>query len=118
MTKLKDIIANKISVVEDVKDIHLELSSKKPNVDHDQMSLEKSLKGATWAPLAYICNNVMALPEDLAEKSELRKRDITKQEMVNALVHWCTHDVEDDEEFQWPFFTSMMLSQPEISWAQ
>ncbi|KAF9072150.1 hypothetical protein BDP27DRAFT_1193197, partial [Rhodocollybia butyracea] len=83
--------------------------------------LQKYISSRKWAALAYVCNDLNHFPGDKRKKLSLlpvlRKRDISKNAMAEALISWRINDVEK-AQFAWSHFMPTKSELPEIPWAE
>ncbi|KAJ3833750.1 hypothetical protein F5878DRAFT_493385, partial [Lentinula raphanica] len=63
-----------------------------------------------WSVLLYVCDNLVVFPphtsENLRRLQVIRKRDVTKDHMIDALLNWRLSGIQEERPFVWPYFTS------------
>ncbi|KAJ3725342.1 hypothetical protein C8R42DRAFT_575940 [Lentinula raphanica] len=63
-----------------------------------------------WNVLLYVCDDLVVFPPHSSEKLQrlpiIRKRDVTKDDMVDALLNWRLTGIQEESPFVWPSFTS------------
>ncbi|KAJ3738146.1 hypothetical protein EV360DRAFT_58390 [Lentinula raphanica] len=119
---MKALILTDPRAFQSIHDIHDELCSQLTDGKAAQNTLRKRLTAQRWISLAYVCNDLMVFPEDLELElhyaTSLSESGITKRDMASALVDWRVNDIQEQNEFIWPFFTTVDIPQPSAPWAQ
>ncbi|KAJ3816256.1 hypothetical protein F5880DRAFT_1494486 [Lentinula raphanica] len=81
----------------------------------------KLLTGATWSVLLYVCNNLVVFPPETSEMLQgmksIKKRDISKNEMVDILIDWRLNGIHEVHSFVWPCFTPVHCPPARAPWS-
>ena len=86
--EIQEVVRNDPRAQWHINDIHNELSSKAPSNMWEQKEMQKGLTQKKWSALLYVCNDLMALPDNLQLQHSIEKHHITKSGMAEALVQW------------------------------
>ncbi|KAJ3709847.1 hypothetical protein C8R42DRAFT_598036 [Lentinula raphanica] len=104
MSRLKEEIVTNPRHLGQIADVHNLLSDRRPATGSAQDRFCNKLKTIIWSVLLYVCDDLVVFPPHSSEKLQrlqmIRKRDVTKDDMVDALLNW------EESPFVWPSFTS------------
>ncbi|THU77441.1 hypothetical protein K435DRAFT_877831 [Dendrothele bispora CBS 962.96] len=121
MSNLAQSIQGDSRALRTLKNIHVELSSSRPTTASAQEQLQKELEKARWHSLAYVCNDLMVFPPsevNFEEESQLHKTNLRIKQMAEVLMLWRANDIQEDDEYTWPFFNPINGESPSAPWAK
>ncbi|KAJ3848117.1 hypothetical protein EV368DRAFT_68544 [Lentinula lateritia] len=89
-----------------LSDIHTLLSDLRPSTTSELVQLRTRLGRMNWTTLLFVCEDLLALKSPSVLRMEIiQKSQITKDDMIDALVDWRLDLVHEDGPFVWPHFT-------------
>ncbi|KAK7434823.1 hypothetical protein VKT23_020010 [Stygiomarasmius scandens] len=114
---LKDDIVNDLNAFRDILRVHEILSSRAPTNHKETQKYQAQLSRLQWVSLFYVCNDLMVLPLLIREEPDISQRDLPKRHMAQILSKWRVHNIQEQEQYIWPFFTPTDAEPPSIPWA-
>ncbi|KAJ3853053.1 hypothetical protein EV368DRAFT_39732 [Lentinula lateritia] len=81
------------------------------------MQLRARLVKLNWVPLLFVCEDLLAFGSPSFQTMEtIRKSQITKDEIADALIAWRLNEVQEDDPFIWPHFNPIHCPPPRTPW--
>ncbi|KAJ3924916.1 MAG: hypothetical protein NXY57DRAFT_907648 [Lentinula lateritia] len=96
-----------------LSDIHTLLSDLRPSTTSELVQLRTRLGRMNWTTLLFVCEDLLAFKSPSIQRMEIiQKSQITKDDMIDALVDWRLDLVQEDGPFVWPHFTPTQHGPP------
>ncbi|KAJ3914942.1 hypothetical protein F5877DRAFT_49497 [Lentinula edodes] len=117
MQTLSNDIRSDTRLLGQVFDIHDLLSDSRPSTAASLLQLQTRLRKMNWSPLLFVCEDLLAFGSPSFQLMEtIRKSQITKDEISDALIAWRLNEVQEDDPFVWPYFNPVHYPPPRTPW--